>query len=261
MVVTNSGCTGTSTTRTITVRPAPAFTTTAAGATTFCSGGSVLLLGSSGTGYTYQWYNGATAIAGATDSTYTATTTGNYSLTVANSYGCRLAGATISVRVNTAPVAALLTGADSLCLGDTITLRASTTGGAWAATSGVIAITSTGRVTGRTTGTDTAVYTLANACGSATSRHTLRVTKCATGITEIAAAGNDITAYPNPTSGQLVIAAGNPIHSLVITDLLGHVLISTQPNATTTEADLAPLPAGIYLVRINGIYTVRVVKE
>ena len=50
----------------------------AGGATTFCLGDSVILTANSGAGVTYQWYKGATAIAGATSINYTATKTGNY---------------------------------------------------------------------------------------------------------------------------------------------------------------------------------------
>lgn len=56
----------------------PTATITAGGPTTFCSGGSVTLTANAGGGLSYQWYKGATAIAGATSINYTATTTGNY---------------------------------------------------------------------------------------------------------------------------------------------------------------------------------------
>jgi hypothetical protein len=50
----------------------------AGGPTTFCAGGSVVLTEVAVAGCTYQWYKGATPIAGATSLTYTATTSGNY---------------------------------------------------------------------------------------------------------------------------------------------------------------------------------------
>jgi len=50
----------------------------ATGPTTFCAGGSVLLTVVAVPGCNYQWYKGASAIAGATSLSYTATTPGNY---------------------------------------------------------------------------------------------------------------------------------------------------------------------------------------
>ncbi|MFN6225236.1 MAG: cohesin domain-containing protein, partial [Bacteroidota bacterium] len=61
---------------------------TAAGNTTFCQGGSVVLYANTGTGLTYQWRNNGNNIAGATNASYTATTAGAYSVVVNNSPTC-----------------------------------------------------------------------------------------------------------------------------------------------------------------------------
>lgn len=63
----------------------PVATIAADGPVAFCAGGSVNLYsttaGAAGD-YTYTWYKGPSPIAGATNSTYTATTSGNYKLLV-----------------------------------------------------------------------------------------------------------------------------------------------------------------------------------
>lgn len=66
----------------------PTPTVTASGATSFCEeGGSVTL--SVGTGFdTYQWKRNGVAISGATTASYTATTSGNYTVAVTNAVGC-----------------------------------------------------------------------------------------------------------------------------------------------------------------------------
>ena len=56
----------------------PPASITAGGATTFCAGGSVILTANAGGGLSYQWYKGASIIAGATSINYTATLAGNY---------------------------------------------------------------------------------------------------------------------------------------------------------------------------------------
>ncbi len=56
----------------------PSASITPDGPLTFCAGGSVTLTEAPVAGCTYQWYKGAASIAGATTTTYVATTTGNY---------------------------------------------------------------------------------------------------------------------------------------------------------------------------------------
>ncbi len=62
----------------IIVNKNPNASISAAGPTTFCAGGSVVLSEVAVAGCTYQWYKGASPIAGATSLTLTATTSGNY---------------------------------------------------------------------------------------------------------------------------------------------------------------------------------------
>ena len=73
---------------------------TAAGPTTFCAGGSVTLNVTPVGGAAYQWYKGATAIAGATGTSYVATTNGNYKCRVTKvATGCFKNSNPISVSV------------------------------------------------------------------------------------------------------------------------------------------------------------------
>ena len=61
----------------LTVNPLPTVTASASGSTTLCNGGSVVLNANSGTALAWQWYESGNPIAGATASSYTATTTGS----------------------------------------------------------------------------------------------------------------------------------------------------------------------------------------
>ena len=85
---------------TVTVNKNPKATISASGATTFCAGGSVTLTETPSGGCTYQWYKGATPIAGATSTTYVATTTGNYKCRVTKTAtGCYKNSNAIAVSV------------------------------------------------------------------------------------------------------------------------------------------------------------------
>ena len=84
----------------VNVNKNPPATITAGGPTNFCAGGSVILTANTGGGLSYQWYKGATPIAGATSLTYTATTSGNYKCRVTKTAtGCFKNSNPISVSV------------------------------------------------------------------------------------------------------------------------------------------------------------------
>ena len=87
-VTVPGGCFATSAATIVTVNPTPSATITTPDGTDLCGLASVRLKANNGAGFTYQWYKGASAIAGATALTYFATTTGNYKVKVTSALGC-----------------------------------------------------------------------------------------------------------------------------------------------------------------------------
>jgi hypothetical protein len=83
-----NGCARASNNVVITINPLPQANITANGPVSFCDGGSVLLTASSGAGYTYQWKNYNTLLAGQTSQSYTATFSGKFKCLVTDSIGC-----------------------------------------------------------------------------------------------------------------------------------------------------------------------------
>lgn len=81
------GCTSIATT-VVTVNAVPAGTIAPSGTVTICTSGYTTLSVTSGAGYTYQWRVGGAPIPGATNSTYTTATAGNYNVTITNTAGC-----------------------------------------------------------------------------------------------------------------------------------------------------------------------------
>ena len=104
VVVTNGGCSATSSATSVTVINAPSANITASGATTFCQGSSVVLQASVGGGYIYQWKESGTDIAGAVSSAYTANASGSYTVVVTNISGCSATSVASVVTVNSFPV-------------------------------------------------------------------------------------------------------------------------------------------------------------
>jgi hypothetical protein len=128
VVVTNSsGCADSSGAVTVTVNSLPGATATAAGATSFCQGGSVTINANAGSGLTYQWRKNGTAISGATSSSYLANASGNYKVVVTNSNGCFDSSSAVTVVVNAPPTAtATASGATTFCQGGSVTINANT---------------------------------------------------------------------------------------------------------------------------------------
>lgn len=137
-IMANSvGVSDTSAGVTVTVNPGPPATTTPTGNTSICSGNSVNLVGNTGTGYTYQWYQGGSPLIGATSSSYSANTAGTYNLQV-TAAGCSTLSANVIVTVN--PLPAANAGGDmTVCTGSPINLTAVTLAGvtySWAGPNG-----------------------------------------------------------------------------------------------------------------------------
>ncbi|MBC8988382.1 gliding motility-associated C-terminal domain-containing protein, partial [Pedobacter sp. N36a] len=115
----------------VTVNPIPdAVVITAEGQTTFCAGGAVVLKTTT-LADSYQWYKGLSLITGATQQTYTATESGNYSVKI-TSISCESpASNPIPVTVNPIPDAAVITaeGQTTFCAGGAVVLTSSATAG------------------------------------------------------------------------------------------------------------------------------------
>jgi hypothetical protein len=89
------------------------------------------------------------------------------------------------------------------------------------------------------------------------------VTTGTTGINDVSANMEDVSVYPNPVHGSINITAGN-ITDVCITDVMGRVVyekryIDIAKKELTVNA--ASFPAGVYIVKVNGCFVQRVVKE
>jgi hypothetical protein len=101
---------------------------TAGGPLTFCSGGSLLLTSSSTGAGTYQWFNGGAALAGETNPTYTATTSGTYTVVITSASSCASPASdakTVTVNPTPNPPSVTSVGPTTFCSGGSVTLNAS----------------------------------------------------------------------------------------------------------------------------------------
>jgi len=103
---------------TVTVNAVPSTPAiTADGPTSFCTGGSVVLTSSAGSGNV--WSTAATTQA------ITVSSTGVYNVTVTDGNGCSSTSANITVDVSNAPVPTITASATTACSGETVTLTSS----------------------------------------------------------------------------------------------------------------------------------------
>ncbi|HWJ28143.1 MAG TPA: PKD domain-containing protein, partial [Flavisolibacter sp.] len=101
------------------------------GATTFCSGGNITLTAKyppTTPGYTYQWTQDGKVINGATSSTYTATTSGVYSV-ILDDGTTKTQYPSVTVTVNPNPQASFNFNNNNSCSGTTIQFTSNVSGG------------------------------------------------------------------------------------------------------------------------------------
>ncbi len=124
------------------------------------------------------------------------------------------------VTSGTAPVVSVLSGPSSVCVGASITIVDSVSGGAWSSSSTAVAMVSaSGLVTGVSAGTTTISYVVTNSCGSAVATKT---------ITVLAA-----PATPGAITGPSTICIGTPVS---VTDgTSGGSWSSSNPSIATVS--------------------------
>ena len=121
VILNNGTCTpDTFWSKVITVNPSPVVTIT--GPNAFCTGGTIVLTGSSGG--SSQWYQDGIAIPFATTNTYTVSTIGNYNMVKTNLNGCA-DSATVGKVITETPLPIVTANASpstTLCEGSNLTL-------------------------------------------------------------------------------------------------------------------------------------------
>jgi hypothetical protein len=168
--ISNGSCNATSAATVVTVNALPSATITPATATTFCQGGSVVLTANTGAGLSYQWFNNAVVISGATNASYTATMSGLYTVVVTNASTCSSTSAATVVTVNALPTATITPAtATTFCQGGSVVLNANTGTGLtyqWRLNGNPISGATSSSYTANASGSYTVVVTNASTCSS-----------------------------------------------------------------------------------------------
>ena len=115
---------------------------------------------------------------------------------------------------------------------------------------------------GTSFGVDTIYYIVSNLCGTDTTSHILTVVGCPDEVHLHASQGNVIIIYPNPSTNSLTITStSDKITTVAVCNLLGQTLYTHEHNTEKVQVDVADLPSGVYLIRINGSEVRKFVKQ
>ncbi len=129
-IVKNLGCSFISDSVMVTILRNPSVTVNSVGATVFCQGNSVNLNASPNVGLSYQWKKNGIDMIGENTSIITATTTGSYTVLVADINGCSKLSSSTIVTVRPLPIANIsITNSPILCDGNLVVMNANTGSG------------------------------------------------------------------------------------------------------------------------------------
>jgi hypothetical protein len=221
-----------------------------------CGTGTVALSTPSINGVTYQWDNHGQNISGATQNSYSASSTGVY-LVVASAPGmCATKSDSVHVNIHINPVVSFTLPFDSFCVhAASIALTGGSPSGSGGAYSGNFVVNNaTFDQTESGVGNFEIYYTFVDSIGcSATDSANIHIYNCTTsGIHELSNE-NAFEMFPNPASNKVNISVnGGANCKMGLFDLLGQQIGSQVFNQQLTYS-VENLPAGVYLVEISDI--------
>ncbi len=162
---------------------------------------------------------------------------------------------TITFRVHidtTLPYAGIISGTDTVCVGEGITLTSSSDGGAYSA-AGVHVTVSGNTITGSVPGAETVFYIVENACGADTAIHYMQVRPCPDEVPALDK--SRVLLWPNPVQEEFIIETSVEFYKgCTITNISGQVLLRQTIYGNTTKIDVHMLPRGLYYLTLKGDY-------
>ncbi len=262
VIVTPSGCPSpASAATTVTVNPLPAAPAiTPGGPTTFCTGGSVTLTSSAGSGN--QWYLDDNPIGGATNPSHVATAAGDYTVTTTDGNSCTSApSAATTVTVNPNPATPTITpgGPTTFCAGGSVTLTSSSaSGNQWHLDGNPIGGATNNTYVATASGDYTVIVTASGCPSPASAATTVTVnplpaqpTITPSGPTTFCTGGS-VTLTSSSASGNQWSLNGNPIggatNQAFVATVAGDYTVAvttsgcTSPPSAVTTITINPIP-------------------
>jgi hypothetical protein len=222
------------------------------GPASVCVGGSIIMASSVANG---TWSgNNANAIVSGNMVTGNAAGTDTIMYTVGNM--CGSVAARQAIRIVALPDAGMITGKDSVCVGDTVALGETVGGGDWSNRTVNVSVSATGTVKGLAAGIDFVYYTVTDAGCSAAAVLPFTVRPAgdcadnlpyATGCT----GEGDLSIYPNPSEGTFTVNIFSPVDEEVQITIVNMVGQKLKRIVTATNKPLVielVVPRGVYII-------------
>jgi hypothetical protein len=243
----------------VTVDPALS-ATGISGSTTVCEAATTTL-SPSVAGGTWTSSGAAATVSGGV---VTGVSGGSVVITYSITNVCGSASIPTTITVSPLPVAGALSGDTSVCVGATLTLAPTITGGVW--TSSALAMVSGGVVTGVAAGSALISYAVSNSCGTAYTTRTITITPMpnagtVSGATSVCA-GSTITLTPTVSGGgwtssdaTLATVAGGVVTGLGGgTATISYEVGNSCGNAyATSTINVTPLPLAGNIVGLDSV--------
>ena len=216
--------------------------------TTFCQGGSVGLFANTGTGYTYQWKLNGNNISGATQSSYTATQSGSYTVTLGGTGSGT--SSPVNVTVNSLPAVPVVTRTGNVLSTGAYTTYQWYRNGALisGATQPTYTVTQTGGYSVRVT----------NSGGCADTSAALQVNSLATSVAQLNAENNVVSIYPNPAYHTSYISTSTELNNAEISvyGIDGKEVFHSAVGTWNKDQQIPlTLGTGFYVVKVqSGAY-------
>ena len=224
----------------VTVNPYPSATVTANGSTTFCTGDSVTLNASTGTGYNYQWFNGTDTLTDALAPSIVVVDSGMYYVNV-SSNGCVSISNTVTVEALPLPDAFITQAGQTLTASPGATYQ-------WYNGNTLITGATQQSYTPSAAGNYSVMVTDANGCAQESAPYSFN----ALGIS-ILTQDQSFSIYPNPIETEnwnLDVSNGLIGTDAEVFDQSGKLIYKTVIQNLHSEIDLK-IATGVYFLKIN----------
>jgi hypothetical protein len=254
--IISNGCTSSpSNSIQVTVNPNPNNIVTSSGPTNICQGNSVTLNAVTAVGNSYQWYINNTIIPSATNSTYLANTTGNYTVVITNA-SCSSTSAVTAVSVNQIPASPAISanGNTTFCQGNNVTLNSNLSNIVWSngATTQSITVSQSGNYTAQSSssGCLSPVSNLITVNVNSVPSTPLispsgANTFCTGGNVTLTSSAGSNNLWSNNSNGQSIVVNNSGSYSVTVTNASGCsstsqpfiVTVNPIPNAPIISSD------------------------
>jgi uncharacterized protein YjdB len=249
--VTNM-CSTAKTSYLVTVNPLPEIGTIA-GEDTVCIGYANVLTASLLGGV---WSSSDASVATIAGGMVTGVAAGTATISYSATNTCGTSSATLNVTVIPPVSAGTISGQDTVCYGNTITLTSTTPGGIWSSNSFFVSVGSaSGAVTGLAPGVAKIRYVAFNVCSTDTAYYDVYVRydlDCPTSVAAPASVNVDVRLYPSPTHGIVTVEAPQAGIFAVYT-IDGKMIAKYNVGSNSSTINLpGNIAAGMYMCRFTG---------